>query len=715
MSINDLPVELVELIANKIESAAADIHTLNALSQACRGFHALLNHRLYRYDANHDFRSMEWAIAYEDTHHRMDTVRRVIEQVPDALNMDHVGRAVVFHRWDIVETLIRMPPLREELRESVFCDAYDTNVFIEAAIANREDTVRHLFALAGPKVLQADKQGKHPLLETLHWGSLDTARLLIDLGADVQAAAEEAHCIYPRPPNVAGPISALCLAAGQGSVELVKAILKGGAEADTDELTKALRFAVHGGHPHAVELLIGCGAEVPPGILCAAARRLNPDQSKADVVGVLLSHGASANENCPMLFHPCSPLASFASINDAVTLRMLLRAGANAKDRPAMWAAVTSGVVEMVQILVEHGADVQVTWNGRSPLWYAVARGHEAVVDYLIECGADVRATDHKGRSLLHRAVQTGSATLVGKILSTDNVNVDAVDNDGCRPLQLAVEKRSTTVIDVLVARGADVNGITSATRRFSAGIPLVFHALRSAVKVAEHLIVRHGAGVSTRYEEGNTLLHLAGSMKHFLPHENPARLIKALVQKGADINALNNHQQTPLHVCVSEDKDKNTLALTNLLDAGADTSICGSDSEVPFVTALIGRKYWALSEFERHGHNLDKRGQSGLTPLMETSRRGLDGPSDWLLERGVEVNEVFDGKTALDMVPDGPLGQMGLRLLYHGADSHQLPPGVMEALRRLRGRIRREPSPTRGRHEPTMRYFTSSTQLQDG
>lgn len=123
--------------------------------------------------------------------------------------------------------------------------------------------------------------------------------------------------------------------------------------------------------------------------------------------------------------------------------------------------------------------------------------------------------------------------------------------------------------------------------------------------------------------------------------------------------------------MCVSEDYDnKNILALTNLLDAGADTSIPGSDSEVRFVTALFGQRYWALREFERRGYNLDLRARSGLTLLMETSRRGLHGPADWLLERGVEVNAEVDGRTALDMAMGGPLGPMALRLLDHGAES---------------------------------------------
>lgn len=78
----------------------------------------------------------------------------------------------------------------------------------------------------------------------------------------------------------------------------------------------------------------------------------------------------------------------------------------------------------------------------------------------LLEKGADVTATNVFGETPLHRAAFHGRFELVRELLKQDNVNVNAIDNDGSRVLIVAVlEGHLEVVIELLKHDKLDVNG----------------------------------------------------------------------------------------------------------------------------------------------------------------------------------------------------------------------------------------------------------------
>jgi len=86
--------------------------------------------------------------------------------------------------------------------------------------------------------------------------------------------------------------------------------------------------------------------------------------------------------------------------------RLLLLAGATPDVRtdmlgraPAICVYAHEGVYDMVAVLLEFGASVNVSNSqGRTPLWMAASRGHIDVVKLLIEAGASPGLTDSAGR-----------------------------------------------------------------------------------------------------------------------------------------------------------------------------------------------------------------------------------------------------------------------------------------------------------------------------
>ena len=105
--------------------------------------------------------------------------------------------------------------------------------------------------------------------------------------------------------------------------------------------------------------------------------------------------------------------------------------------------------LEVVKLLVTHGADVRATRGGGSgPLEEACASGLTSVVQYLVAHGADVHARDSWGSTALHLAATRGEfpeggreAVGIVKVLLSNGADVNARDKRGKTALDYAEEK----------------------------------------------------------------------------------------------------------------------------------------------------------------------------------------------------------------------------------------------------------------------------------
>jgi ankyrin repeat protein len=164
------------------------------------------------------------------------------------------------------------------------------------------------------------------------------------------------------------------------------------------------------------------------------------DQEQAEVIASLLNRGTQVGVNLDV----------------------------NLKDEDGLTPlhlAAISGQTEVVKLLLDHGAQIEVIddQTGGTPLHFAAQRGHAHTAAALLRGGAPIEVADLNGQTALHLAVQKFQReTLV--LLLKESTSVNAQDQGGDTPLHLIAgdiaqsEDDLIEMAKMLIAAGADVH-----------------------------------------------------------------------------------------------------------------------------------------------------------------------------------------------------------------------------------------------------------------
>jgi len=258
------------------------------------------------------------------------------------------------------------------------------------AAANREPAIVTLLLAHGADARARSKRGFTPLLFAAQQGDVESGRLLLQAGADVN----DRSAIDRK--------TALVVAAASGSRDFCALLLDKGANPDLadDGGFTALHYAA----------MAGNGADIVRALLAQGAQR-NPRTTKDSreyvYAGVNLT-GAT-------------PLFLAASRGHVETVRALLAAGADPfvtteKGTLPLHVASWGGspyagdwtedekknLLEVTRLLVERGSDVNSTGeHGWTALHGAAYKGVDAVVQFLVDHGARLEVFDEYGQTPL--------------------------------------------------------------------------------------------------------------------------------------------------------------------------------------------------------------------------------------------------------------------------------------------------------------------------
>lgn len=278
--------------------------------------------------------------------------------------------------------------------------------------------------------------------------------------------------------------------------------------------------------------------------------------------------------------HPGRLVVEVALGNVARALELLRRhpeqVDAKNQGRTALQVAAYLGQVELVQLLLQAGAGLDLPDDeGSTALHYAALGNQPDVARLLLSagCGADV--INSARSSALHVAVQRGFLEVV-RVLCEQGCDVNLPDAHADTPLHSAISAGSGAngIVEVLT----EVPGIdVTATNR--QGFTLLHHAsLKGHVLAVRKILARARQLVDARKEDGFTALHLAALNNH-------REVAQILIREGrCDVNVRNRKLQSPLHLAVQQ---AHVGLVPLLVDAGCSVNTEDEDGDTALHVAL--------------------------------------------------------------------------------------------------------------------------------
>ncbi|KAL6815059.1 ankyrin repeat-containing domain protein [Trichoderma sp. SZMC 28015] len=309
----------------------------------------------------------------------------------------------------------------------------------------------------------------------------------------------------------------------------------------------------------------------------------------------------------------------------------------------------------------------------KKPHCYTACRGFRQLTEIMIaqKGGANEYITQEDLDFGLHYAAYGGHLHIVQLFLGK-GANMTTQYGRGKSAVHAALDGGHMHVLEFLISKGADVNSQ-----------PPLFAWIPYGDSQCLKYLLDHGMNMDVQDEQHGTALHSA------ITSDNSVHF-GLLLERGADINALNEMLGTPLQVACAElnrlyanqEENQKFHYIKKLLDYGADPNICGGKYATALQAACSNTKFYqtglpmkvvqlliehgadvnaqgghwgsalhaaAASYLEENvgimkllldnGAKVDQKGNSGETPLHVACHEGTLEAVRFLVDRGADVN----------------------------------------------------------------------------
>ncbi|RAH55457.1 ankyrin [Aspergillus piperis CBS 112811] len=303
--------------------------------------------------------------------------------------------------------------------------------------------------------------------------------------------------------------------------------------------------------------------------------------------------------------------ASALRLLDLDTVKMMLEAGMDPDSRVdtshdgpltclQFAAQMASLGIEIVELLLSHGADINLSYNDCLPLEYALRCKNSETVRLFLSHNAIITP------SCLATAAEISDMNLFIEILDrVTDVNVP-YDGDGLNPLVWAVACGNLSTVNLLLSRGADINALCYI--KFDKGL------------------------------KKTTVLGFAVRRKNLA-------VIQAMLQSGVNVDPrlVGFPYVSPLTLAV-EAKDTEIAQL--LLNAGFGIQSASEGWGLSLLERALKQKDMKMSRFliecGAQTHMLYSNKQQNSSALFLAIQNGYNDIVDMLVQAGAPLNEVY-------------------------------------------------------------------------
>ncbi|XP_044582156.1 putative ankyrin repeat protein RF_0381 [Cotesia glomerata] len=378
-----------------------------------------------------------------------------------------------------------------------------------------------------------------------------------------------------------------------------------------------------------------------------------------------------------------TPLIIAVKAENLKSMKQLLKTGVDIDEqgdyfKTALRVAVDMEFIPGIEILLEHGANISAKntsdtiynyWD--TPLHSAVKKNRLDIVQLLLTKKIDIRALVKNREAVLSHAIKRKNWEII-KCLTRSNsvsINHDNLFRETFKNFSLEQLKElgyGEHEISILFGRYADINTLDESSQT------VLFAAVESGnLKIVKYLL-EMGADINAtnnhQFCGGWTALHIAIDL-------NNEEIVQHLLgNKHCDVNAKTDKGETPLHVAAAKD---NVSVAKKLIKKNAKYDIFAKHGFVSGLTAYHVAVSENALEMVKYFLNVLKvevnsKTEDGENALQLAGRAKSTEMINLLLDNGININHVNEqdsGQTALHIAIRLDDNELVDLLLRRGAD----------------------------------------------
>ena len=315
----------------------------------------------------------------------------------------------------------------------------------------------------------------------------------------------------------------------------------------------------------------------------------------------------------------------------------------------SIWESAAKGDVDAIEEHIDAGADLnELSESGSAPLHFAVSRNRVEIVALLLDADADPDVEDSSQGTPLQLAIAGNKTEIIDLLLEAD-----AFVEAPTIPLQPLVWEGDMLGVKLHIYAGTDIDQEDE-----FGNYPLLLAVEKGFLEIVD-LFITHEIDLYVQDPHGFTSVILAAEQNH-------PEVLQLLLDSGADINVEDKAERTALDWAIimqsteAEEilrendaptgaeksfiaaiQTNNTEAVRALLDKGADVNEPAYTSKTPLHYASHSRNMEILKFILSKGADVEARTEQGFTPLGYAV--GLNHPDNCraLLEAGADVNTI--------------------------------------------------------------------------